>query len=199
MLQIDGMSGVCMIQVREILLSEPAKSGKGPGQIVLASTGSQPIRRSNMLNSQKPWGETGVKQAQPTPQTTEPRKPIRRDTVMFVKLEGVVGSFLSESRLQGQSWSENFQAANQQELVHLRMIQREVRPCGFCSFVTLSSPTQAHAMHWGKKCLGSPHAFVQLGECFQLWCCSFRSFQKFRDCRRQPLQHVTSMSAMDLV
>ena len=80
---------VCMIQARGNLVEWTSKKWK---KIVLASTGSQPIRNSSILNSQKPWGETRVKQAQPT------RKPIRRDTVIFVKLEGMLDScsYLSE-------------------------------------------------------------------------------------------------------
>jgi hypothetical protein len=43
MLQIDGMSGV----------HDPSQKVE-KGQIVLASTGSQPIRNSSILNPQKP-------------------------------------------------------------------------------------------------------------------------------------------------
>ena len=64
MLQIDGMSGVHDPSQGKSCWVNEQKVEKG--QIALASTGSQPIPNSSILNSQKPWGETRVKQAQPT-------------------------------------------------------------------------------------------------------------------------------------
>ena len=75
-----------------------------------------------------------------------------------------------KSRLQGQSCSEKFQAA---ESAGVGSSQND--PKGSKTLWPLC-PYDVF--------FGSLHASVQLGECFQLRCCTFWSFQKFRDCRR---------------
>ena len=169
MLQIDGMSGVHDPSQGKSCWVNEQKVEKG--QIVLASTGSQPIRNSSILNSQKPWGETRVKQAQPTTHRNHVSQ--SEGTLWFLSSSRacwILVLIFPKSRLQGQSCSEKFQAA---ESAGVGSSQND--PKGSKTLWSLC-PYDVF--------FGSLHASVQLGECFQLRCCTFWSFQKFRDCRR---------------
>ena len=103
--------------------------------------------------------------------------------MIFVQL-GRVGFLPFRERVARTIIARKLSAVKQQELVHFRTIQREIRPCGPCALLTSFFTDTSTCETMGNKRLGSLHASVQLGECFQLWCCTFRSFQKFRECRR---------------